>query len=186
MKPSACPLVLALLMQCALPVAAQQAEAAPAGNWYAGLRQGIVLSNRELRRDGDLTSLQFGRRLGEAYEVELELAQDQLDFGIDYGLKHRSAQVNLLLVNREPLWDPYFLIGIGAIEFDSPVGEREGTDPLLAVGIGGTWELLVPHRLFLRADLRLRYDLNDTEQPGEDSTGDGILSIGLVVPFGGD
>lgn len=156
----------------------------PVASWYVGVRQGIVASNRELRHDGDITSLQFGRRFGEGYELEVELAQDRLDFGIDYGLKHRSAQVNLLLVNREPLWDPYFLIGVGAIEYDSPVGDRRGTDGLVAFGIGGTWDLLASRRLQLRADLRIRFDLNDTDQPGEDSRGDGILSIGLLVPFG--
>ncbi|MEO6065388.1 MAG: hypothetical protein ABIP49_06400 [Lysobacterales bacterium] len=177
--------LFAVLMVGSLPVAAQDPGSGRISNWYVGARQGIVASNRELRRDGDITSLQFGRRLGDeqAYEIELEIAQDRLDFGIDYGLKHRSAQINLLMVNREPLWDPYFLIGVGAIEFDSPVGARRGTDPLVAFGIGGTWELVIPQRVLLRADLRVRYDLNDTGQPGEDSRGDGILSIGFVIPF---
>ncbi len=178
--------LIAALVVCALPIAAQDSDGGLISNWYVGARQGIVASNRELRRDGDITSLQFGRRLGDEqeYEIEFEIAQDRLDFGINYGLKHRSAQINLLMVNREPLWDPYFLIGIGAIEFDSPVGERRGTDPMVAFGIGGTWELVIPQRVLLRADLRVRYDLNDTEQPGEDSRGDGVLSIGFVIPFG--
>ncbi len=178
-------LTVAMAVGWSFPIAAQDFQVGPASKWYVGARVGIVASNRDLRRDGELASLQFGRRLGEAYEVELELAADRLDFGIDYGLKHRSAQINLLMVNREPLWDPYFLIGVGAIEYDSPVGERRGTDPLVALGIGGTWELVIPQRVLLRADLRIRYDLNDTGQPGEDSRGDGIFSIGLVIPFGG-
>lgn len=176
--------LLTALMSASLPVAAQQGAVGSSSNWYVGARQGIIAANRELRGDGDITSLQFGRRIGLAYEIELELAQDRLDFGIDYGLKHRSAQVNLLMVNREPLWNPYFLIGVGAIEFDSPVGERRGTDPLVAFGIGGTWELVIPQRVLVRADLRIRYDLNDTGEPGEDSRGDGIFSIGCVIPFG--
>ena len=181
---AACLGLFAVMMGSSLPVAAEPGVGEWASNWDIGARQGIVASNRELRRDGDITSLQFGRRVGEGFEVELELAQDRLDFGIDYGLRHRSAQINLLLVNREPLWNPYFLIGVGAIEFESPVGERRGTDPLVAFGIGGTWELVIPQRVLLRADLRIRYDLNDTQQPGEDSRGDGVFSIGFVVPFG--
>ena len=177
--------LFAALVVWSLPLAAQPIGSERASNWYVGARVGIVASNRELRGDGDLASVQFGRRLGDAYEVEIEIAADRLDFGIDYGLKHRSAQFNLLMVNREPLWDPYFLIGVGAIEYDSPVGDRRGTDPLVAFGIGGTWELVIPQRVLLRADLRVRYDLNDTEQPGEDSKGDGIFSLGLVIPFGG-
>ncbi len=178
-------LTAAMAAGWSFPIAAQDFEVGPVSNWYVGGRVGIVASNRDLRRDGELASLQFGRRVGEAYEVELELAADRLDFGIDYGLKHRSAQINLLMVNREPLWDPYFLIGVGAIEYDSPVGDRRGTDPLVALGIGGTWELVIPQRVLLRADLRIRYDLNDTGQPGEDSQGDGIFTVGLVIPFGG-
>lgn len=177
--------LFAALMVWSLPIASQELESERASTWYVGARVGVVASNRELRGDGQLASLQFGRRMGDAYEVEVEVAADRLDFGIDYGLEHRSAQINLMMVNREPLWDPYFLIGAGIIEYDSPVGDRDGTDPLVAVGIGGTWELVIPQRVLLRADLRIRYDLNDTDQPGEDSKGDGIFSIGLVIPFGG-
>ncbi len=181
-------MLAALLVGASLPAAAQGDRGDRLSKWYIGARQGIIASNRDLRHDGDITSAQFGRRFGErgAYEVEFEIAQDRLDFGIDYGLRHRSAQINLMLVNREPLWDPYFLIGVGAIEFDSPVGEGRGTDPLVALGIGGTWELVMPQRVLLRADLRVRYDLEDTGQPGEDSRGEGIFSIGLVIPFGSD
>ena len=80
----------------------------------------------------------------------------ELDFGIDYGLKHRSIGINHLTINREPLWDPYFLIGVGLLEFDGPEGlaEESGRDFMVNLGVGGEWELVVPRRVLLRADLR--------------------------------
>jgi hypothetical protein len=177
-------LALALLLGTA--GAAQARSTADDGDWSAGLRGGIVVTDQNYDRDGQAWIATIGRNFGAQYAVELELAADQLDFGIDYGLKHRSIAINHLTINREPLWDPYFLLGVGLIDFDAPAGnaERSGRDFMFNVGIGGQWELVVPQRVMLRADLRLRYDRNDTRQPGQNGFGDGIISVGLTVPFG--
>ena len=37
--------------------------------------------------------------------------------------------------------------------------------------------------LLLRGDLRFRYDLNDTGQPGQDGWGDAIFTLGLSYRF---
>jgi hypothetical protein len=175
----------ALLLLCAAASAAQAQS--PAGEtWSAGLRGGIVVTDQDYDNDGQAWVATIGRSFGPQYAVELEIAADRLDFGIDYGLEHRSISVNHLTINREPLWDPYFLIGVGLIEFDAPPGNdvRSGRDFMFNLGIGGQWELVVPERVMLRADLRLRYDRNDTRQPGQNGFGDGIISVGLTVPFG--
>jgi hypothetical protein len=52
------------------------------------------------------------------------------------------------------------------------------------LGVGGMWELVIPNRVLFRADLRLGYDLNDTDQPGQSGFGDGVFTLGLVIPFG--
>lgn len=154
--------------------------------WYVNGKAGIVVTDQEWNNDGTLYGLTVGRTWGSQYAFELEVTTDELDFGIDYGLKHRSIGINHLTINREPLWDPYFLIGVGLLEFDGPEGlaEESGRDFMVNLGVGGEWELVVPRRVLLRADLRLRYGLNDNNQPGQNEFGDGLFTVGLTVPFG--
>lgn len=179
-----------LFVVALLGAAGAHAQGTPHGvfneHWFGGAKAGIVVTDQDYDNDGTLYALHVGRTFGETYAVELEIATDTLDFGIDYGLKHRSIGLNHLTINREPLWDPYFLIGVGLIEFEAPEGSdvRSGSDVMFNLGIGGQWELFMPNRAYLRADLRLRYDLNDTRQPGQNGFGDAILSFGLVMPFG--
>jgi hypothetical protein len=163
-----------------------QAGASFGDTWSVGARGGVVATDQRFNADGSAWALTLGRSFGPQYAVELELSGDALDFGIDYGLKHRAIGVNHLTINREPLWDPYFLIGIGLIAFDAPPGNavRSGRDFMFNLGIGGQWELVAPERVLLRADLRLRYDRNDSGQPGQNGFGDGIFSLGLTVPLG--
>ena len=73
--------------------------------------------------------------------------------------------------------DPYEAPDGQGLEFEG------GTDLMFNLGVGGQWEIVLPEKMFLRADLRLRYDLNDTRQPGQNGFGDGIFTVGLVVPF---
>ena len=156
--------------------------------WSVGARYGMVVTDQNYNNDGHAYFATVGRTFGDRYAFELELTQDESDFGIDYGLKHRAIGINHLTINREPLWDPYFLLGIGWIDYElpesAPVEQRRGNNFMFNVGIGGQWELVLPERAFLRADLRLRYDMNDTDQPGQNGLGDGLFSLGLTVPLG--
>jgi hypothetical protein len=186
MNARAAALAVFLWLVMAPAAALAQGGAGFADAWSVGARGGVVATDQEFNADGNAWALTIGRSFGPQYAVELELSGDELDFGIDYGLKHRAIGVNHLTINREPLWDPYFLIGVGLIEFDAPPGNaiREGRDFMFNLGIGGQWELVAPERVLLRADLRLRYDRNDTGQPGQNGFGDGIFSLGLTVPLG--
>ena len=156
--------------------------------WSVGARYGIVVTDQNYNNDGDAYFVTVGRTFGEKYAFELELTSDEYDFGMDYGLKHRAIGLNHLTINRVPLWDPYFLIGIGWIDYRVPgetgVADRTGSNFMFNLGVGGQWELVLPERAFLRADLRLRYDMNDTDQPGQNGLGDGIFTLGLTVPLG--
>jgi hypothetical protein len=152
--------------------------------WELGVRFGGAITDDSYSLDGSVETLSLLRTLGPKAAIELEVTADQLDFGIDYGLKHRSFALNYLSINREPLWDPYFLVGAGAIQFDSPEAIDKGTDAMVQAAVGGTWQLLESGKLLFRADLRVRYDLNDSRQPGQDGFGDAIVTFGLSIPLG--
>ncbi len=145
---------------------------------------GGMITDDAVRLDGHAELISLARSFGPEHVVEFELGQDRLDFGVDYGLTHDFAAVNYMQVNREPLWDPYILIGAGISRFEAPAAIRTGEDPFLQVGLGGQWDLLESGKLKLRADLRFRYDFNDTGQPGQDGFGDAIFTVGLSLPFG--
>jgi hypothetical protein len=159
------------------------AHAAAQDDWEVGLRVGGMITDNALRLDGSAEFLTITRRLDDKRAVELEFGADQLDFSMDYGLRHRTVSVNYVEVNREPLWDPYVLIGVGVSEFDAPTGITEGRDAMMQVATGGSWELSDNGKLLLRGDLRFRYDLNDTGQPGQDGWGDAIFTVGLSYRF---
>lgn len=154
--------------------------------WFAGLRLGGIATDQSYSKDGNVYAINVGKNFTPEYGFEFEAAHDKLDFAIGYGLKHQTYGVNFLYTNPVPLWHPYFLAGVGVIKFDGPRGLpiRTGTDFMFNLGFGGRWELVVPDKLFLRADLRFRFDGNRTHQPGQDDFGDGILTFGLEMPFG--
>ncbi len=151
--------------------------------WEFGVRVGGMITDNALRLDGSAEVITLTRSLDPKRSLELELGADQLDFGIDYGLRHHSVALNYLEINPEPLWDPYVLIGIGVTEFEAPAAISEGHDAMLQVGTGGSWGLSDTGALKLRGDLRFRYDLNDTGQPGQDGWGDAIFTVGLSYRF---
>jgi hypothetical protein len=152
--------------------------------WQLGLRAGSLIPDSSLDpTDGLIGIASLRRALDPDQDLELELGYDELDFGIDYNLRHRFVGFNYLRVNREPLWDPYVLMGLGGIRYDAPTGIRSGNSFYASVGLGGRWELK-PQRLFLRAEARLRYDFLNSDQPGQDGFGDVALTAGVEVALG--
>ena len=173
---------IALLSRC-IVATMHSAHAAEKDRWEFGVRVGGMITDNALRLDGSAEVITLTRSLDPKRSLELEFGADQLDFGIDYGLRHHSVALNYLEINPEPLWDPYVLDGVGISEFEAPARLREGRDPMLQGGTGGSWELSDNGALKLRGDLRFRYDLNDTGQPGQDGWGDAIFTVGLSFRF---
>lgn len=170
-----------------LAASARGADVWPGDHWELGLRYGGAITDNSFSIDGEVEVLSLLRTLGPERAIEFELGADQLGFGIDFGLQHQNLAVNYLVINREPLWDPYVLFGVGVIRFEAPrySPDRRGTDAMAQFAVGGNWELAAPNKLLLRAEARIRYDFNNTDQPGQDGFGDAIVTVGLSVPFGG-
>jgi hypothetical protein len=90
----------------------------------------------------------------------------------------QTIHVNLVQVNRVPLWNPYFLVGMGAQRVDA--GPDNDTNLVAAVAVGGMWNLNNTG-LMLRLEGRYRYSLADSNfiEPGEP-----LVTLGLVFPLG--
>jgi len=73
----------------------------------------------------------------------------------------------------------------GALRFEAPPGQPtpRGTVPIAHAAIGGQWELVLPERVLLRAEIRMRVSGDRTGQPGQEGYGDGTVSVGLTIPF---
>jgi hypothetical protein len=179
-----------LVVATVLAVAAGAASAQPVGGdfadrWSVGARAGIVASDRSLRRDGDLVLASFGRTFGPEHALEIEGFRERSDSRGGEGLRNRGVAINLLTINREPLWDPYFLVGLGAMRVATSPGQpaRRETVAIAQVAIGGQWELVLPERVLLRAELRMRVGSERVGPSGQEGYGDGTLSVGLTIPF---
>jgi hypothetical protein len=172
------------LLAALLLIGTAHAETPTDLRWQFGLRVGTLIPDTALDpTDGRIGIFSLRRALDKDQDLEIEAGYDELDFGINYNLRHRFVGLNYLRVNREPLWDPYVLFGLGGIRYNAPVGETSGNSIYASVGLGGRWELK-PEGFYLRAEARMRYDLLNSEQPGQDGFGDGVVTVGLELPLG--
>ena len=177
MKTSTCTLLLAL-------AASTSALATELDDrWYVDIGGGVILPDNDLRPDdAHVAMLRVGRHFSDQYAFEVEAFKDEFDFGIDFPLEHEGVNFNFMVVNRVPLWNPYFLIGIGAIRTMGE-GIPGETSAAVNVGIGGRW-VLSEGGIMLRADARLRYDDNNSQVPGNEGYGDGVVTVSISFPLG--
>lgn len=157
--------------------AAQSLEPAP---WYIGGHVGLTRVDDEFGAsdDGAFVRGAIGRQLNRVLTLELEGGAGEVGFDDGPDLDQFQIGLNLLIVNREVAWNPYFLVGLGGFDHDRP--EFSDAGAMGQVGIGGMWDLN-GYGLMLRADLRYRYSDLDIEIVDR---GQAVLSIGLDFPFG--
>jgi len=152
--------------------------------WQLGVRAGTLIPDSAIDpTDGAIGIFSLRRALDADQDIEFEAGFNELDFGIDYNLRHRFVGVNYVRVNRVPLWDPYVVVGLGGIRFAAPAGVRSGDSVYASLGVGGRWEIK-PDWVYLRVEARMRYDLVDSDQPGQDGFGDAVLTVGFEMPLG--
>lgn len=176
MNPGAWWLLLAPL--AATPAAAQD-RLKP---WYLGIKAGVVLTDAERgAEDGLGYGLELGAQLTERWALEAEWFADTVEFDAGFDLEQEGFAFNLIQVNRVPLWNPYFLIGLGALRYRAP-GESD-TTLLAQVGVGGMWSL-GGNGVMLRAEARYRYSPADSPTPGLLDETEPVLTIGLIIPVG--
>jgi hypothetical protein len=150
--------------------------------WYWNVNAGVIVPDDSLQlNDAHIYDLRVGKSINEKWSYEIQAFTDEYDFDIDYGLKHHGIGINFLDINQDPLWKPYFLMGAGLIYHETPT--ESGTNLYINIGIGASW-YFYGDNVRLRAEAVSRFDLNDTDLPGQDGFGDGVFTLGLTIPFG--
>lgn len=150
--------------------------------WYWNVNAGAIVPDDSLQlNDAHIYDFRVGKSINHNWSYEIQAFTDEYDFDIDHGLKHHGVGINFLDINNEPLWKPYFLMGVGLIYHQTP--EESGTNLFFNVGVGASWYFFGDN-IRLRAEAVSRLDLNNTDLPGQDGFGDGIFSVGLTIPIG--
>lgn len=177
--------LLFLLLLGLLWTGAAHAQYQTNGWHFAGMFGFIFTDGDRMTDDGHWGNLAIGKTISHDWLFEVELNADSQDFEavpITGDLEHTGLAVNFIKVNRNASWNPYFLIGVGALERDD--GFNTSTNPMINIGVGGMWPL-GSGGIGLRLDLRYRYDFDSDLFASESGFGDAILSFGVTVPFGG-
>jgi len=152
--------------------------------WYWNPNIGVVIPDDDLRlNEANVFDIRVGKHVNEKWALEFELMRDEYDFDIDFDLKHYSATMNFIYTNHDPLWKPYFLIGVGGIYSDARYPEEYRSDLLLNLAVGGSWYFM-GNGGRIRAEIRSRLDTNDSKLPGQDGFGDAQFTLGLIIPIG--
>ncbi len=152
---------------------------------YWNVNMGIVVPDDDIRlNEANVFDIRVGKHFTDNWALEFELMRDEYDFDIDYDLKHYSTGMNFMYTNHDPLWKPYFLVGLGAIYSDSRYPSSiQSTDMIVNLAVGGSW-YFTGNGVRLRVEARSRLDTNDSDLPGQDGFGDGQFTIGIIVPIG--
>ncbi len=176
------PALLALSMLATASNANAQLSRAPVPPAYVQLDVGGVFESGDQEADtGWLLGLRGGLNLTTQTTIEAEVFRDEMDFDAGFDLKHTGLAVNWVRYNRTPLWNPYVLLGIGALRFELP-GESN-TEYMAHLGVGGQWDL-TESGVLLRAELRYRYSPANARMAGIVEDTAPVFTVGLVVPLG--
>ncbi|MCX7544112.1 outer membrane beta-barrel protein [Marinicella gelatinilytica] len=152
--------------------------------WYWSPNAGVVIPDDDLRlNEANVFDVRVGKHLNEQWGMELELMRDEYDFDMDFDLKHYSATMNLIYTNHDPLWKPYFMVGLGGIYADARFPDTQRTDFIVNLAVGGSW-YFVGNGARIRLEARSRLDTNNSKLPGQDGFGDAQFTIGLIIPIG--
>ncbi len=155
------------------------------GRWYISPSINYIFADDDRAADNDIgLQLGFGKEVSKNWNVELNLLSDKLDFETGSGkFKQYGLSVDALYFpDRSSRIAPYGLLGLGALRTKVP-GNRS-TDPIAEIGVG-IMSHLDNTDMALRAEIRYRYNDDDSSIPSEDNFGDWIVGLGLAIPFGG-
>jgi len=107
---------------------------------------------------------------------KLDLSNGKSSFSQEGGMVD-----GLFFLNRDAMFAPYAVLGAGAMR--STLNGTSSKNAAVNAGIGFV-HTMTKDGLGLRADVRYRMDMDDKNVAGQDSFGDVVVNVGLVMPLG--
>jgi len=173
--------ILPIVCVCLAWASVGQAEE-KAGQWYLtpGFIGAYVFNNQPLEDESGF-SISLGRALNDKYDLELMFTSvDHSGSGGGADQDKREFELNLMRVwFRDDNWSPYFLLGAGRMNVDSPDPVFDQDENIGSIGMGLLIDLGASGRVSLRPELRLRKFFGSGA-----SVNDLIAMIGLQIAFG--
>ena len=151
--------------------------------WYIAPALSYIKADEDRVADNALGfRLGIGKTLNELWDIEANLAVDNLDFKNGSGkYKQKGLGLDALyFFSRDTHFSPYAVIGAGILNTKT-VGQS--ANAMINAGLGFQTNL-ADNGLALRADARYRADFDDYSVSGQRRFGDWIFNLGLVIPLG--
>jgi OOP family OmpA-OmpF porin len=127
----------------------------------------------------------IGKAINEWLNLELNLKGQHADLdGASGSWKQYGASLDgLVFFNRSPVFSPYAVLGVGALQSDLS-GVKKDTAPVVEAGLGFMHDI-DDDGAKLRLEARHRWDFADINIPGGNTTyNDWILMAGVTIPIG--
>ena len=163
--------------------------------WYlsGGLSYTFTDSDRDISVPGNTVKVEnapggyigIGKAINEWLNLELNLKGQHADLDGAHGSwKQYGASLDgLVFFNRSPVFSPYAVLGVGALQSDL-TGVKKDTAPVVEAGLGFMHDI-DDDGAKLRVEARHRWDFADINIPGGNSTyNDWILMAGVTIPIG--
>lgn len=175
-----------LFIGCALLSAAVTAAADETDSrWYVAPWAGYVRADVEQVVENDIIyGITLGRQTAENWNLDYTISRHKLDpeSGTNEFKQTGFNVSGLYFFNRERAFSMFGILGAGLHR--TTFGTIKKTSPAIDLGIGAQTSFGMKDAS-VRIDLRYRRDNNNGGVGGEWSLDDFIMTVGLVMPFGG-
>ena len=166
--------------------------------WYLTGSTGFNFQDSDRKTDdAPFVSVGLGKFISPTWSLDMDLNYQNPKFDANKDLNWSQYGVSLDLrrhfVTEGRGWNPYMLLGLGYqkseeeyVTTPNPVSPGERVDGNLAAKVGFGLQSTFDKAVAVRAELAYRADFDDQSIAGrnEDSFGDLLASVGVVIPLG--
>lgn len=175
-----------LFIGCAMLCATVSATAAEIDSrWYVMPWAGYVRADvTELVENDIIYGISVGKQTSENWNLDYSLSRHKLDPERSSDeFKQTGLSVDALyFFNRDRAFSMYAILGAGLHKTE--YGTIDETSPAINLGLGAQTSLGMKNAS-MRVEMRFRHDNNNGDIGGDTSLDDYILTLGMVIPFGG-
>ena len=155
--------------------------------WYVAPAVSWMSPDDDRSADDDIAlSVSVGKALNERWNLDFRVFWDELDRDVSAGggdIEQYGVGLDALMFwSRGPVYSPYLLLGINAINTEVANGGDE-TNPAVDFGLGFL-RTINEQGMALRSEVRYRKDFDDDSVASKTHLNDWLFTVGLHMPFG--